>query len=137
MRQFLTAYPLVDGSDLILSTCGWFDLMCHIYHLVWIEIETYNSIVVLRLSWFLLNREAVALLIKLSYTIVLRIVHPIAKDRSLLLFVSSTNSFLEHLGEVCYLEDVVTKYETCRIITNEVLADSEACASPSGDGCSA
>ena len=109
----------------VFSSCGRLDIGCYIHYFVWIEVETYNGIVALRLCGFLFYAEAVALLVELSHTIAFRIVDPVAEDRSLLLLVGSSYGFLEHLGESRSMEDIVAKHEASAVVADEVLADSE------------
>ena len=75
--------------------------------------------------WLLLNAEAIALLIKLSHAISLRITYTIAKNGSLVILLCIYYCLMQHLVQPCTIEDIVAKYETSRIITDELLADDE------------
>ena len=61
-------------------------MLSYIHHLVGIEIKSNHGIVALRFFGLFLNRETVAVFVKLSHTITLRIVDPITKDCCLLVF---------------------------------------------------
>ena len=55
-------------------------MLGYFHHLVRIEIQAHHCIVTLRMLWLLLDAEAIALLIKLCYTISLWIADTITED---------------------------------------------------------
>ena len=82
--QLLTLQELlVHCCDFQLTTSSWLDMLSHFNHLVRIEIQANHGIVTLWMLKLLLNAEAIALLIKLSYTIALWITYTITEDNSL------------------------------------------------------
>ena len=83
---------LINSSYLVFSSCRGLDGLCHIYHLVGIEVQSDNSIVALGLLGLFLNAQTIAICIKLSHAISLRVAHPITKYSSLLVFFGSANS---------------------------------------------
>ena len=95
----ITEEPLVDGGDLIFSSCRWLDIGSHIHYFVWIEIESYNGIVGLGFGRLFFDAEAVAFLVEFCYSISLWVVDPITEDGCLLVFLCRTYSLFEHLGE--------------------------------------
>ena len=99
----MTAYKesLIDSRYLIFSTCRWLDGLCHIYHFVGIEVQANDSIIALRMLWLLFDAQAVAVRIKLCYSVSLGIAYPISKYRSFLVFLCSANSFHKHIALWC------------------------------------
>ena len=56
----------------------------------------------------LFNTQAIALLIKLCYTISLRITYTIAKNGSLVILLCIYYSLMKHLVQTCTIENVIT-----------------------------
>ena len=101
-------------------------MLGNIHHFIRVEVKAYNSIVTLRLFGLFLNRKAVALLVKLSYTIAFRVRDPIAKDSCLFINLGIMYGILQQFRKTCAIEDVVTKYKAHTIITDEILSNDES-----------
>ena len=89
------------------------------------EIQTYNSIVTLRISRLLLYAETVSILVELSYTISLRIIDVISKDSSFRINLCGMYCIPEHLTKTCSMEDVITKDKAGRVIANKLLTNNK------------
>lgn len=73
----------------------------------------------------LFDTQVIALLIKLCYTISLRITYTIAKYSSFVILLCIYYCLMQHLVQTSTIEDIVTKYKASRIITYKLLADYE------------
>ena len=73
----------------------------------------------------LFDAQAVAVFVKLSHAIPLRVVDIVAKDASHSLF-RSLHAFLQESGKACSVEDIVAQYQAYVVIADEFLADDES-----------
>ena len=60
---------------------------------------------------FLLDAEAIALLIELCYTIAFRITDTITEDGCLVVLLCICYCLMKHLVQSCAIEDIIAKYE--------------------------
>ena len=116
---------LVNGCNLEFATGTGFDVLCNLNNAVGIEIQTYDSIVALRLLGLLLNAQAIALGINLGHSITFGVVHIIAKYRSLAMLFGIDNALAQQFGETYTMEDVVAQYQTGTVVADELLANDE------------
>ena len=68
----------------------------NLHNTVRIEIETYHSIVRLRMFGFLLDAQTVPVLVELSYTVAFWVVHIVTKHGGMPFLLSIYNSLLQH-----------------------------------------
>lgn len=66
--------------------------------------------------WFLFNRQNPAVGVKFNHTKTLRVCYKIAKNSGALL---QCGSFFQPLAKTQNMENVVAKYQTNRVLTNE------------------
>ena len=103
---------LVHRCDFQLTTSRWLDMLGYFHYLVRIEVQAHHCIVTLRMLWLLLDAETIALLIKLSHTISLRVAYTITKDGSFSILLSIYYCLMQHLAKTCTMEDVISQYKT-------------------------
>ena len=116
---------LVHRRDLQLTACRRFDGLCHVHHLVRVEVQSHHGIVALGLLRLLLDAQAVAVTVELSHAVAFGIAHPVAEYRGLPVLLGRADGFLQQSGQPAAVEDVVTQYEADRVVTDELLADDE------------
>ena len=75
---------------------------------------------------FLLYTQAIAILVKLSHTVTLRVTHPIAKHRGLRLILSRRDSFTQELRETVAMKNIVAEHQAARIVTDKLLTDDKS-----------
>ena len=115
---------LVDGCDFQLSSCAGFDVLGDVHHAVRVEIQSDNGIVAFRIRWFLFNAQAVSFSIKFRHSITLWVVDVIAKDGSGIV-LGILNRFVQQFFKACATEDVVSKNQTCGVVSDKLLTDDE------------
>ena len=125
LQSLLCQVVLVYSGDFQLATWTRLDVLGYLYHAVWIEIESYHSVVALWLGWLLFDAEAVALFVEFSYAISLRIVYIVAEYTRLSLF-GSLYTLMEQSGEACAVEDVVSQYQAHVVVADKLFSDDES-----------
>ena len=75
---------------------------------------------------FLLDAQAVPVLVELRHAVTFRIVHPVAEYGGLSFLFRRAYRFLQHGAESVPVEDVVTQYQAGAIITDKLLSDKES-----------
>ena len=116
---------LVNGGDFKLSAGRGLNVSCHIYHVVWIKVESYNSIVGLGMLWFFFNGKTDAIGIEFCNTIAFWISYPVTEYRSLVVLFCGAYSFTEHIGKAIAVKNVVAQHQTDRVVPDELFADDK------------
>ena len=117
---------LVHARDLKLPARRGFDTPGHIHDLVGVEIKTHHRVVRFRVRRFLLDRQAVARSVELRDPVALRIVDPVAEDRSLAILLGRAYRLAKKAREARAVEDVVAQNQTHGVIADEIRADQES-----------
>ncbi len=74
---------------------------------------------------FLLNAQAITILIKLSHAVTLRVIHPIAEHRSLTLVLSRSDSLPQHRRKARTMENIIAQHKTRRVITDKLTTNDK------------
>ncbi len=128
---------LVDGRDLKLAACRRLDVRGHIHHLVGIEIEAHHGIVALGMLGLLLDGEAVALVVELGHAVALGIVDPVAEHRGLAILSAASTDLRNTCEKPAPWKILSPKTRQAESSPMNSLPMMNACARPSGEGCSA
>ena len=116
---------LVHRCYLKFPACGRTDILCNFHHVIWIEIKSDDSIIALRLCRFLLDAEAIAVLVKLRDAIALRVTYLIPEDAGHRLLFHHFHSIAKKSGKAGTIEDIVAEDHAYVIISDELLTDDE------------
>gem|GEM_PF-4131015 len=81
-ERSLSKIRLIHISDFIFSSSARLKIFRYVYDTIIIKIEPRNGIIRFWLYWFLFQRKSIHRLIKLYYTISLRIIYMISEDDS-------------------------------------------------------
>ena len=129
----------IDRRNLKLTPGRRLYLRRHFYHIVGIEIQPlqrHNPTQEIPVS--LLNVYCFARLIETYHSIALGILHLIGEHYSITLLPHYARSVVEHSAKALPVEYIVAEHEHNVVITDKnPLPIMNACASPSGRGCSA
>ena len=134
IEAFLIEIKLIDGCYLKLTPCRGLYAHRFLHNIVWVEVETYYSIVGAWLRRLLNNREAFAAGIEFHYSVSLRIIYPVAEHGGLFLGRCSFECLAENVGKSGSVKDVVAEHKADIIITDEFPADDECLSQPLGPG---
>ena len=74
-------------------------MLGNLYHAVWVEIETYHSIVGFGVFRLLFNTETVAVLVELSHAVALGIIYIITEHCSKTMFLCILNTLTQQTCE--------------------------------------
>ena len=84
-------------------------MLSYFHHLVRIEVQAYYCIVALWMLRLLFDAQAIALLIKLSHAISLRVTYTLTKDGSFAILLSIYYCLMQHLAKTSTMEDVISQ----------------------------
>ena len=116
---------LVDTRDLQFAAGGGLDALGDLHDLVGVEVDARDGVVALRPGRLLLDAEAVAIFVKFSDAVALRVGDPVAEDGSLVLFFGGAHRLQQEVGEAHAVEDVIAQDQADAVVADEVLPDEE------------
>ncbi len=94
-------------------------------YLIGIEIETRYSIVALGFLGFLLNAEAVAMIVEFGHAVAFRIGHPVAENGGLVMLLHISYGISQQSRKTCTEEDIVAQHEAGTVVADELFTDDK------------
>ena len=115
----------VQVCDLKLASCAWLQVLCVLYNLVVVEVETGDTVVALWLFRFLFNGNCFSVLVEFYDTETLRIIHIVSENSGSFACFCVVYSSFQALFEAMSCENIVTKDHTYSVVADEFLTNNE------------